>query len=91
MSAAGRPPRRWAAAAAAALALAAAGDASGDGEATTRALRLRFAEGRALEAAGRWADALARFEAIARARPTPGVRFHVALCHDRLGRLRLAA
>jgi tetratricopeptide (TPR) repeat protein len=53
----------------------------------TRALRLLFAQGIALETAGRWADALDRFEAVARARPTANVRFHVAVCLDRLGRL----
>ena len=96
-----------AAAAALALALLAPGAAGADaGEAPsatpntanlagadqkTHALRLRFAEGRALQAAGRWADALERFQQIARVRPTPHVLFHVALCHDELGRLHEAA
>lgn len=53
----------------------------------TRALRLLFAQGLTLEGAGRWADALERFEAIARVRPTPNVRYHIGLCNDRLGRL----
>ncbi|AUX39773.1 hypothetical protein SOCE26_011680 [Sorangium cellulosum] len=53
----------------------------------TRALRLQFAQGLTLEGAGRWADALERFEAIARLRPTANVTFHIGLCHDRLGRL----
>ncbi|WP_437677983.1 tetratricopeptide repeat protein [Sorangium sp. So ce131] len=53
----------------------------------TRALRLQFAQGLTLEGAGRWADALDRFEAIARLRPTANVTFHIGLCHDRLGRL----
>ena len=76
-----------AAAAAVALALLAPATASGD----TRALRLRFAEGRTLADAGRWADALDRFEEVARARPTPHVLFHIAACNDRLGRLQEAA
>ncbi|AUX20387.1 hypothetical protein SOCEGT47_008560 [Sorangium cellulosum] len=53
----------------------------------TRALRLKFAQGLTLENAGRWADALERFEAIARLRPTANVTFHIGLCNDRLGRL----
>ncbi|MGK3996885.1 tetratricopeptide repeat protein [Sorangium sp. So ce1024] len=56
----------------------------------TRALRLQFARGLTLEGAGRWADALARFEEIARHRPTTNVAFHIGLCHERLGRLRQA-
>ncbi|WP_434045675.1 MULTISPECIES: tetratricopeptide repeat protein [Sorangium] len=56
----------------------------------TRALRLQFARGLTLEGAGRWADALDRFEAIARRRPTANVTFHIGLCHERLGRLRKA-
>ncbi|WP_437648448.1 tetratricopeptide repeat protein [Sorangium sp. So ce362] len=56
----------------------------------TRALRLQFAQGLTLEVAGRWADALDRFEAIARQRPTANVAFHIGLCHERLGRLRTA-
>ncbi|WP_433933691.1 tol-pal system YbgF family protein [Sorangium cellulosum] len=63
-------------------------DAQDDG--ATRALRLQFARGLTLEGAGRWADALARFEAIARRRPTANVTFHIGLCHERLGRLRRA-
>jgi hypothetical protein len=58
-----------------------------DDDAQTRMLRLRFAQGIALEGASRWADALDRFEDIAHVRATPHVRFHIALCHDRLGRL----
>ncbi|WP_437308318.1 tetratricopeptide repeat protein [Sorangium sp. So ce388] len=56
----------------------------------TRALRLQFARGLTLESAGRWADALDRFEAVARRRPTANVTFHIGLCHERLGRLRKA-
>ncbi|MGK3990413.1 tetratricopeptide repeat protein [Sorangium sp. So ce136] len=56
----------------------------------TRALRLQFARGLTLEIAGRWADALDRFEAVARRRPTANVTFHIGLCHERLGRLRKA-
>ena len=88
------PPARrtawWAAAAVAALLSPGAAGADGADDAQTRVMRVRFAEGRALQAAGRWADALGRFEEVDRARPTASVRFHVALCLDRLGRLRQA-
>ncbi|WP_438034987.1 tetratricopeptide repeat protein [Sorangium sp. So ce204] len=59
-------------------------------DSATRALRLQFAQGLTLEIAGRWADALDRFEAIARRRPTANVTYHIGLCHERLGRLRTA-
>ncbi|WP_437799017.1 tetratricopeptide repeat protein [Sorangium sp. So ce693] len=59
-------------------------------DSATRALRLQFAQGLSLEIAGRWADALDRFEAIARRRPTANVTYHIGLCHERLGRLRTA-
>jgi tetratricopeptide (TPR) repeat protein len=53
-------------------------------------LRVRFAQGIALEAVGRWADALDRFMVVRDARPTAEVAFHIGLCLDRLGRLRQA-
>ena len=56
----------------------------------TLALRLRFAEARGLAAVGRWADALAMFEEVARAKPTPHVMFHIATCNEQLGRLQEA-
>lgn len=59
-------------------------------DSATRALRLQFAQGLTLEIAGRWADALDRFEAIAHRRPTANVTYHIGLCHERLGRLRTA-
>jgi len=65
-------------------------NAHGEDELGARGLRVKFGEGVALEAVGRWADALDRFGDIARVRPTPEVEFHVGLCLDRLGRLRQA-
>ena len=89
-----RPPRipsraRWAwrAAAVALCASLATAPARAAVDAQSRTLRLKFAEGYALEIAGRWADALDRFVEVGRARPTPEVEFHVALCQERLGRL----
>ncbi len=46
-----------------------------------------FREGLSLEAAGDWSTALARFEQVAAVKLTPQVRFHVALCKEKLGRL----
>jgi tetratricopeptide (TPR) repeat protein len=74
---------------AAALALLAPASARAE-DLDTHALRVRFAEGRALEEVGRWADALTRFEDVARARPTAHVTFHIALCLDHLGRFLAA-
>jgi hypothetical protein len=59
-------------------------------ERVTRGLRIRFAQGVAFEAVGRWADALDRFMVVRDAKPTAEVAFHVGLCLDRLGRLRQA-
>lgn len=53
-------------------------------------LRKRFKEGIDLESKQKWAEALAIFEEVAKAKTSPHVRFHVALCHENLGRLREA-
>ncbi|MBK9258829.1 MAG: tetratricopeptide repeat protein [Polyangiaceae bacterium] len=44
------------------------------------AARDQFAEGRKLEEAGRFGDALVLFQDVARVKMTPQVRFHIALC-----------
>ena len=49
--------------------------------------REQFRVGVQLEAAGDWAGALAQFEAVARVRMTPAVRFHIARCQHNLGSL----
>ncbi|HNS97897.1 MAG TPA: hypothetical protein PKL73_13185 [Polyangiaceae bacterium] len=49
--------------------------------------REQFRLGVQLEAAGDWAGALAQFEAVARVRMTPAVRFHIARCQHHLGSL----
>jgi hypothetical protein len=73
------------------LALATAGGhARAESDDVLRDLRIRFARGQSLENAGRWADALERFEEIARVRSTAQVTFHAALCLDHLGRLLAA-
>lgn len=42
--------------------------------------RERFSEGRKLEEAGRFDEALVAFRQVARVKTTPQVRFHIALC-----------
>jgi len=39
------------------------------------------------EDAGRWADALEKLRRAGTVKMTPGIRFHVALCEDKLGQL----
>jgi tetratricopeptide (TPR) repeat protein len=45
-----------------------------------------YRAGLALEAAGNWSAALAKFQEVAAVKITPQVRFHIALCQDRLGK-----
>ena len=52
--------------------------------------RLGFREGLSLEAAGNWAGALAKFQAVGRVKLTPQVRFHIGRCHEQLGHLNEA-
>src|SRR5262249_47147754 len=46
-----------------------------------------FFEGIAFEEQKKWDEALKRFEAVAKVRMTPQVRFHIALCKENLGML----
>jgi hypothetical protein len=46
-----------------------------------------FRQGVQLEAAGDWAGALGKFEAVAAIKMTPQVRFHTARCQHKLGKL----
>lgn len=58
--------------------------------ATTSQLRRAFARAQSFERAGRFADALEILQAIDERRPTAAVGFHIAMCHDELGRLGAA-
>ncbi len=49
--------------------------------------RATFNEGVQLEAAGNYADALRKFQEVAQVAATPTVRFHIAFCQEKLGRL----
>lgn len=51
------------------------------------AAREMFNDGKDLEKEGNWADALAMFKKVAEVKMTPQVRFHIALCEEKLGRL----
>jgi hypothetical protein len=52
--------------------------------------RATYKQGLSLEAAGDWGGALAKFEAVAKVKFTPQVRFHIARCKENLGRLNEA-
>jgi hypothetical protein len=54
--------------------------------AEVNAARETYREGVALEAAGNWAGALTKFQAVAAVKSTPRVRFHIGLCQEKLGR-----
>ncbi|MBW2524122.1 MAG: hypothetical protein JRI23_08100 [Deltaproteobacteria bacterium] len=51
------------------------------------AARQLFKEGLALEKEDQWREALDRFERVAKVKLSPQVRFHVALCNEKLGNL----
>jgi hypothetical protein len=51
------------------------------------AARALFGEAKELERTGNWAGALAKLEKVAQVKMTPQVRFHLALCHEHLGRM----
>jgi hypothetical protein len=56
-------------------------------EAELAAARNLFEEALALEDEGRWADALERVKKVAAVKTTAAVRFHLALCNEKLGHL----
>lgn len=51
------------------------------------AAREIFKHALALEDKGEWSAALTLFEKVAAVKTTPSVRFHIAFCHEHLGRL----
>ena len=57
-----------------------------DGDAIKRA-REQFGQALSLQTGGDWAGALALLKEVAAVKPTPQVRFNIALCEERLGRL----
>jgi hypothetical protein len=59
---------------------------STDGDGLKRA-REQFAQALALQTGGDWVGALALFKEVAAVKPTPQVRFNIALCEERLGLL----
>ncbi len=50
-----------------------------------RAISL-YKEGQSFQDAGKWEEALAKFEDVAKIVMTPGTRFNIALCKENLGR-----
>jgi len=59
---------------------------SSDADGLKRA-REQFAQALALQTGGDWAGALALLKEVAAVKPTPQVRFNIALCEERLGLL----
>ena len=55
--------------------------------AESRALHALFDEADKAEGQGHYAEALSKFQLVLQARPTPGVRFHLANCEEHLGQL----
>jgi hypothetical protein len=51
------------------------------------AARALFAAGVVDEQAGHWADALSKIRRASAVKMTPGIRFHLSLCEERLGHL----
>lgn len=62
------------------------GPAAVDNEALKRA-REQFGQALARQTGGDWAGALTLLKEVAAVKPTPQVRFNIALCEERLGRL----
>jgi hypothetical protein len=60
--------------------------APADGDAIKLA-REQFSQALSLQTGGDWAGALALLKEVAAVKPTPQVRFNIALCEERLGRL----
>jgi len=60
--------------------------AAPDREELSRA-RARFQQATELEQAGNWAAALQQFREVGQVRMTPQVRYHIALCEEKLGKL----
>src|SRR5450432_1929873 len=60
--------------------------AAADGDVIKRA-REQFSQALSLQTGGDWAGALALLKEVAAVKPTPQVRFNIAICEERLGRL----
>jgi hypothetical protein len=61
--------------------------AAGPSPEDLRAARELFASAEKDEDAGKWSDALDKLGRVAQVRSTSGVRYHIALCEEHLGRL----
>ncbi len=58
-----------------------------DEAATLNEARAKFQQATEMEQAGNWAAALQLFREVGSVRMTPQVRYHIALCQEKLGRL----
>ncbi len=60
---------------------------SADDSKTLKRLRSMFQQGLELEHAGNWGGALQIFREVGQTRMTPQVRYHIAMCEEKLGKL----
>ena len=72
------------------MALATATAGAAPGEAELAAARQLFSDAVRDEDAGRWVEALEKLRRVAKVKLTPGVRYHIALCEEHMGRLAWA-
>jgi hypothetical protein len=56
-------------------------------DAAVKRAREQFGQALTLQTAGDWSGALALLKEVAAVKPTPQVRFNIALCEERIGRL----
>jgi hypothetical protein len=61
--------------------------AAGEDKEAVKLAREQFAQALSLQTAGDWAGALTLLKEVAAIKPTPQVRFNIALCQEKLGRL----
>ena len=61
--------------------------AAGEDKEAVKLAREQFAQALSLQTAGDWAGALTLLKEVAAIKPTPQVRFNIALCEEKLGRL----
>ncbi len=81
-------PRRWFAwVALASAVLATAPICRAQDAAELKRARGQFQQATELEQAGNWTAALQAFREVGQVRMTPQVRFHIAVCEEKLGRL----
>ncbi len=85
-----RRRRAWVGLALSIAAISRAGRAAEPTRVELAAARELFSRAERDEDAGRWADALEKLKKTGSVKMTPGIRFHIALCEQKLGKLAAA-